>query len=152
MSNIERGFLGMCVVLLILLIAGCGTIKEISKNLKGKTINRGGSGGKLELQTSISDDGMTPQADFKIIDDSYQSAPTLKGQGTLVVDITYSMWTGNISTMRILQTQPLGVKDIKNMSDIIKAVKSYESMLNKANKEQPDKRARDSPSQPEKEK
>jgi hypothetical protein len=112
-------------ILLVLLLTGCNTVQEISKNLKHKAVNHENLLEGMILETSVSEDGsVTPRVKIANASTSWQSAPMLPGQGSVTINADYSLWTGKPTHIRVTRTTPLGVEEFRFL------IKYYELLNN----------------------
>jgi hypothetical protein len=135
MGFTERLFL-IGVVFLSILLSGCSTVQEISKNLKSKAVNHENLLEGLILETSMSEDGsVTPRVKIANASTSWQTAPMLPGQGSTTINADYSLWTGSPTHIRITKTTPLGIKDIEVLIKYYELLKDPEQVIENIKKE-----------------
>jgi hypothetical protein len=108
------------IAILMVSLVGCSTVREISKNLKSKTLNKETQQEGLLLETSVGEDGgVTPRVKMLVSSDSYQSTPTLPGQAVTTVSADYSIWTGSLTHLRITKTERMTVYEADKILEMI---------------------------------
>jgi len=136
MKFTEKILIFLSVGVLLLFLNGCGTVKEISKNLKHKAVNHENLLEGMILETSMSEDGsVTPRVKIANASTSWQTAPMLPGQGSTTINADYSLWTGSPTHIRITRTMPLGVEEIDNLIKYYKLLNNPEQVIENIKKD-----------------